>query len=102
MIKVYGLEACPDCQDVKNQIKERMDEFAYFDLASETKLMKEYLSLRDNNELFVPIKEEGKIGVPYFIFEDGTISFDPEDAGLIKNSRVACSLADHKNGVKGC
>ena len=43
MIKVYGLEACPDCQDVKNQIKGRMDEFAYFDLASETKLMKEYL-----------------------------------------------------------
>jgi hypothetical protein len=59
--------------------------------------------LRDNNPVFDHCKEIGDVGVPAFVFEDGTISIDPADAGLIEyGTPNACSIDDHKNGRKGC
>ena len=41
--------------------------------------------------------------VPAFVFEDGRVSIDPADAGLIEyGSPEACSIEDHKSGRKGC
>ena len=38
-----------------------------------------------------------------FVFEDGRVSIDPSDAGLIEyGTPGACSIDDHKNGRKGC
>ena len=43
------------------------------------------------------------MGIPAFVFEDGTVSIDPADAGLIEyGTPGACSVEDHKNGRKGC
>ena len=39
------------------------------------------------------------MGIPAFVFEDGTVSIDPADAGLIEyGTPGACSVEDHKNG----
>ena len=38
-----------------------------------------------------------------FVFEDGRVSVDPADAGLIEyGSPDACSIEDHRSGRKGC
>lgn len=103
MIKVYGLEACADCQDIKEQIKGRENEYTYFDLAKDTKLMKEFLFLRDHNEAFAKVREKGTIGIPYYVLEDGTVTLYADKAGLVYHKRAnSCSLEDHKNGVAGC
>ena len=49
------------------------------------------------------MKEIGDVGVPAFVFEDGRVSIDPADAGLVEyGSANACSVEDHKSGRKGC
>ena len=48
-------------------------------------------------------REIGDVGIPAFVFEDGRVSIDPADAGLIEyGSPQACSIEDHKSGRKGC
>ena len=43
------------------------------------------------------------MGIPAFVFEDGRVSVDPADAGLVEyGSPNACSIQDHKAGRKGC
>ena len=45
----------------------------------------------------------GDVCIPAFLFEDGRISIDPADAGLIEyGTPDACSIEDHKSGRKGC
>jgi hypothetical protein len=49
------------------------------------------------------MKAIGDVGIPAFVFEDGRVSIDPADAGLIEyGSPEACSIEDHKSGRKGC
>ena len=49
------------------------------------------------------MKAIGDVGIPAFVFEDGHVSLNPAEAGLIEyGSADACSIEDHKNGRKGC
>lgn len=101
MIKIYGMNTCPDCIAVKQQLPGRENEFEYIEIGSHVKLLKEFLKIRDNNPLFDEIKEQGKAGIPCFVLEDGTVSLKPEDFGFVVSAK-ACSIQDHKDGKKGC
>ena len=80
MIKIYGMPSCPYCAYVHQQIIGR-----------------------DTNPVFDRMKAIGDVGIPAFVFEDGRVSIDPADAGLIEyGSPEACSIEDHKSGRKGC
>ena len=53
--------------------------------------------------ILLTAEETGDAGIPAFVFEDGRVSIDPADAGLIEyGTPGACSIDDHKNGRKGC
>ena len=41
-----------------------------------TSVLKEFLAFRDHEEMFVNVIEAGKIGIPFFILEDGTKTFE--------------------------
>ena len=80
MIKIYGMPSCPYCAYVHA-----------------------FTRLRDTNPVFDRMKAIGDVGIPAFVFEDGRVSIDPADAGLIEyGSPEACSIEDHKSGRKGC
>lgn len=79
MIKAYIMPSCPDCAYLLDQFDER---FTVIDIGSHVKLLKEFIALRDNDEHFAKLKKEGKLGIPCFVREDGTISLVPEDFGL--------------------
>ena len=103
MIKVYGMATCPGCQAVKPQLVGRENEFEYIDIGSHVRLLKEFLRLRDTREEFEEMRAGGYAGIPCFLWEDGRISFDPEDAGLKNEETVmACSIEDHLAGKEGC
>lgn len=103
MIKVYGMPTCPYCDYVHEQIKDRTDEFQYINIGENINNMSEFISLRDNSPVFDHCKETGDVGVPAFVFEDGRISIDPADAGLVEYGKEnACIISDHKEGRKGC
>ena len=61
------------------------------------------MRLRDTNPVFDRLKAIGDVGIPAFVFEDGRVSVDPADAGLVEyGTQNACSVEDHKSGRKGC
>ena len=104
MIKIYGLKTCPYCDYVKEQIVGQEDKFQYIDIGTHVRYMHEFMDLRDNRKEFDHSKEIGDIGIPAFVLEDGSITLDPADVGLIEygTEMPSCSIEDHKNGKKGC
>ena len=67
MIKIYGMDTCPDCTYVKAQVK---DKSGY------------ELKLRDSSPVFDEARKNGYAGIPCFVLDDGTVTLSPEDAGL--------------------
>lgn len=100
MMKVimYGAEICPDCVAAQEQLKDHTSiELDYRNITEKISTLKEFLYYRDHDEIFAPIKEAGKVGIPFFILEDGTKTFEVSDfieATEItsSNQASACSL----------
>ena len=85
------------------QVKGREDEFEYINIGENIRNMSAFMRLRDTNPVFDHLTAIGDVGIPAFVFEDGRVSVDPADAGLIEyGAPAACSLEDHKSGRKGC
>ena len=91
MIKIYGMESCPYCTYVKEQIKGN-DNFCYIDIGTDVHELHNFLELMDNLEVFKPYKEEGDVGIPCFVLEDGTVTLEPNDVGLHSLSEKMCRL----------
>lgn len=94
MIRIYGMPSCPDCEYVKRQA-EGNDRYEIIDIGKDVKALKEFLRLRDNSPAFDGAKLTGAAGIPCFVLEDGTVTLQPEDAGLESGqvqSGAACSL----------
>lgn len=96
---MYGSPICKDCVNAKVQLeKDKSIELDYKNITEDTKTLKEFLAYRDHDTLFTEVINEGRIGIPFFILEDGTktfeidkyINFDKELA--IENSVNACSI----------
>ena len=104
MIIIYGMKICPYCDYIKPQIEGKEDEFRYIDIGEHIRNMREFMDIRDNRPEFDHSKEIGDVGIPCFVFENGRISLDPADVGLVEYSgeSAACSIEDHKNGKQGC
>lgn len=95
MIKIYGMDTCPDCIYLYDQLKGRESEFEYINIGEHVKKMKEFLLLRDKNPAFDDCKDKGYVGIPCFVREDGTVTLVPEEVGLIsrpEDAVVACRL----------
>ena len=84
MIKIYGMPTCPYCDYVHEQIKDREDAFEYINIGENIRNMSAFMRLRDTNPVFDRMKAIGDVGIPAFVFEDGRVSGDPADAGLIE------------------
>ena len=80
MIKVYGAEICVDCRNFKAIQKNRGFEVEYIDMTENTKNMREFLTIRDNDPIFDEVKQRGGIGIPLFVREDGQKTFDLNEA----------------------
>lgn len=92
MIKVYGMSSCPYCAYVKPQI-EGNPKFVYRDIGEDVHALKEFLDLRDSRPEFIPYKEEGDVGIPCFLRDDGTLTLEPKEVGLVSLSEHAsCNL----------
>ena len=103
MIKVYGMPGCPYCDYVHEQIRDREDEFVYINIGESIRNMGAFTRMRDKSPVFDHCKDIGDVGIPAFVLEDGTITIDPADVGLVEYGTAdACSIEDHKSGRKGC
>ena len=85
MVKVYVMESCPDCVEVKTRYKDDPG-YELVDIGQQARSLKEFLVLRDNHPAFVKVRERGNIGIPCFVTEDGSviISLKHYDASLLE------------------
>lgn len=81
MIRIYGMPACPDCAYLDDQIAGD-PRFEKIDIGLKTADLKAFLKLRDTEAVFDSVRENGGIGIPCFVLEDGTVTLSPEDVGL--------------------
>ena len=85
MVKVYVMESCPDCVEVKARYKEDPG-YELVDIGQQARSLKEFLVLRDNHPAFAKVRERGNIGIPCFVKDDGSviISLKHYDASLLE------------------
>lgn len=93
MIKIYGMPTCPDCVAVDQQAQND-PRFEIIDLGSHVLHLKTFLKLRDTHPAFDAVKQHGGIGIPCFVKEDGTVTLDPREVGLLtpEHDAPACNL----------
>lgn len=105
-MKVYGAEICIDCRNYRAIQKNRGFEAEYIDIIANTDNMKEFLRIRDQDPLFEAVRERGGIGIPLFVREDGTKTFDINEAfsWIGQNAVRDEEILEHRNpcGENGC
>lgn len=80
MFKVYGTELCIDCRNYLAIQKKRGFEAEYINIIESTKLLKEFLEIRDCDPLYEKVRENHGIGIPLFVREDGAKTLDINEA----------------------
>lgn len=80
MLKVYGTDICIDCRNYKAIQKSRGFEADYVNIIEDTTILKEFLKIRDLDPVYADVRERHGIGVPLFVKEDGTKTFDIDEA----------------------
>lgn len=78
-MKMYFSRICEDCRYAESLLAKRRVSYDAVDITANTTNLKEFLHLRDDREEFTSVKDEGKIGIPCFLFSDGAILFDVEE-----------------------
>ena len=78
--KMYGMRSCIDCINAKKLLKEKNIDYELIEITKDTASMKEFFKLRDNLNEFAKIRQRSTIGVPFFVFEDGKMTFDVDEA----------------------
>ena len=76
MLKLDGAEIRPTCRDAKQLLAEQSIEDAYVDIPASPKNLKEFLAMRDTLPQYDSVKAEGRIGIPTFVWDDGSVSLD--------------------------
>lgn len=76
MLKVYGSMLCPDCVECREHFDRAGINYQYLDFSEDLRNLKEFLSLRDSQPCFDPVRAEGKIGIPCIVTEEGSVSLN--------------------------
>ena len=108
MLKVYGADICIDCRNYKEIKEKRGFEAEYIDIISDTKLMKEFLEIRDCDPLYETVREKHGIGIPLFVREDGAKTLDIDEAlswigqPPVEDDEIAAKRVEFSCGENGC
>ena len=74
---IYGSDLCPDCVQCKADLDKAGVSYEYRPIAENLLYLKEFLTIRDRETVFEPVKEAGKIGIPCLVCgEDVSLSWE--------------------------
>lgn len=89
MVTMYGSPICPDCVEAVELFRQRgFTCYEYKVITESTEQLKAFLHLRDTRVELGPARAAGKIGIPCFVGEDGSITLDPEK--VLEESGTCC------------
>ncbi len=76
MLKIFGSLMCPDCVQCKQDLDRAGVAYEYLDFSDNLKNLKEFLTLRDSDPQFREVRENGMIGIPCIVTEDGSVTLN--------------------------
>ena len=79
MLKIYGSMLCPDCVACCKDLGNAGVAYEFLDFADNLKNLKEFLSIREREEVFREIRKNGSIGIPCIVEQNGRISLNWND-----------------------
>lgn len=81
MIKMLGNHLCKDCVWACAEIERQHLPIEFHDMETSMDYLREFLAVREGNpELFDECRKNNSIGIPVFVLEDGTVTFNCEEA----------------------
>jgi len=78
MLKLYGSPLCPDCTACKAAFDANGIIFEFVDVTGSMRNLKEFLKYRDTDKVFEEARQNGYVGIPALIMENGSITLDWE------------------------
>lgn len=78
-VTVIGSHLCPDTLYALNKLSEAKAEIEFKNLSASLPDLRTYLALRESSPLYESVRENGSIGIPAFVLEDGTVTLDLAD-----------------------
>jgi glutaredoxin-related protein len=78
MLKIYGSMLCKDCVQCREDLDNAGISYDYLDFKDDLKNLKEFLALRDSLDIFQSAKENGIIGIPCIVDDEGNVCLDWE------------------------
>lgn len=85
-MKFYGSAKCSDCANAAERLKKAGISYEFIDINESLDALKEFLSLRDREDKFLDKKKCGEIGIPCFLLDDNTVTFDTDRVLGIKKT----------------
>ncbi len=76
----YGSTLCPDCQNALALFAKNNVKADFRSITEDLGNLKAFLQIRDTAPAFEEVKKNGGLGIPLFVFEDGAIGFDENEA----------------------
>lgn len=71
---IYGSMLCPDCVECCADLDASGISYEFREITANLQYMKEFLKIRDTDEVFEQVKKDGKIGIPCVLNADGNVS----------------------------
>lgn len=75
-LTVIGSHLCEDTRNSLKVLKGKNVEVVFENLSESLDSLKKYLSVRETSEMYAGVRAAGGIGIPCFVFEDGTKTLD--------------------------
>ncbi len=78
MLKVYGADICSSCRTAKQLLTEKGIEHEFIDITANIQNLRAFLNLRDTQPVYEEIRAEGRVGIPTFVWDDGSVTLDTD------------------------
>lgn len=75
-LTVIGSHLCEDTRNSLEVLKGKNVEVIFENLSESLESLKKYLSVRETSEMYAGVRAAGGVGIPCFVFEDGTKTLD--------------------------
>ena len=79
-MRVYGSDICIDCRNYRAIQAARGFLAEFIDITACTPNLREFLAIRDTAPLYEAVRGRHGIGIPLFVREDGSMTFDMDEA----------------------
>ena len=76
MLKIYGTMQCKDCVECVEAFRENGVSYEFLEFSDSLAYLKEFLAIRDRNDVFAEIRGSDKIGIPCLVCDDGEVTLD--------------------------